>query len=137
MFGSSWEREITFGEDVWRVRASHPGAFIASVDGVDVGIGGVFEIDGRWAINGVWVAPAHRGSGVVDALVETCAEFVLARGGDVVQLGVIDSNARGVAAYTRLGFVPDGTSVTLPDGRVEIMMSRPLSSDGGKPHTAR
>lgn len=136
MFGSSWERESTFGEDVWRGRASHPGAFIASIDGMDVGIGGVYEIDGRWSINGVWVSPAHRGQGVVDALVEACAAFVVSRGADTIHLGVIDSNVRGVAAYSRLGFVPDGTSVTLPDGRVEIMMSRSLSSEGAQPHAA-
>ncbi|WP_372968866.1 GNAT family N-acetyltransferase [Microbacterium sp.] len=137
MFGSSWERESAFGEDVWRGRASHPGAFIASIDDADVGIGGVYEIDGRWSINGVWVSPAHRGQGVVDALVEACAEFVVARGADAVHLGVIDSNARGVAAYTRLGFVPDGASVTLRDGRVEIMMTRSLSGEGGQPRAGR
>ncbi|OAN41176.1 GNAT family N-acetyltransferase [Microbacterium sp. H83] len=126
MFGSTWQREVDFDDEVWQTRASHPGAFLADIDGVDVAIGGVYETGGRWVINGVWVAPDQRGRGAVDAIVEACVGFVASRGAEVIHLGVIADNARGVAAYRRLGFVPDGRSETLADGRLEIMMSRPV-----------
>ena len=132
MFGSTLQRESAFGDDVWRSRSTHPGAFIASIDGEDVGIGGVYDMSGRWVVNGVWVAPGHRGQGAVDALMVACVDYVSSRGADTIHLGVMESNPRGIAAYTRLGFAPDGTSETLPDGRIEIMMSRPVATAGAE-----
>lgn len=129
MFGSSFGREARFTEDEWVARSARPATFIATRGGIDVGVAGAYEFDAGWCVMGMWVAPAARGTGIVDELVDACAKQVRSAGGDVVHLWVIDSNTRGVRAYRRLGFNPSGLTERLSDGRVEISMSRTLSSD--------
>src|SRR4051794_37678111 len=60
MFGSTSVRERAFDEAEWRGRAERPATFLASCGGVDVGMAGVYELDGGWTVAGMWIAPDQR-----------------------------------------------------------------------------
>ena len=92
MFGSTLAKEQSFDEAEWRRRAARPATFLASRDGVDVGMAGVYEFDWGWFVMGMWLAPVARGTGVVEALVHACESVAQAAGATTVALGVMEDN---------------------------------------------
>lgn len=76
-------------------------------------------------IVGVFVDPAHRGAGVIDALLDAAADWTAQRGFDTVGLDVHVDNARAQGAYRRAGFVATGEEFTTSIGR-ERAMTRSL-----------
>jgi len=74
---------------------------------------------------GVWVQPAHRGTGVIGRLVDEVAGWSGEHGVGRLRLLVHQDNGRAQAAYRKLGFAPTGITVPLAAG-VEIEMSRQL-----------
>jgi GNAT superfamily N-acetyltransferase len=112
--------------------------FVAVVDGEWVGSATVLVratgqrdhlgriMDDRQAlVVGVYVAPAQRGSGAIDLLLATGAEWAAGLGLDRLELDVHRDNHRAQAAYRRAGFVPTGETLTSRIGP-EIVMARPL-----------
>jgi len=123
-FGSTLAREEAFDEDEWRTRAQRPSTVIASVDGQDVGLAGVYQFDEVWQVTSMWVRPEHRGRGVVDGLL-AAGEALVRRAGDRrMHLWVFEDNARGLGAYRRAGFAPTGGRQHGRDGRDEIELDR-------------
>lgn len=71
--------------------------------------------DERAWLVGVWVDPAHRGSGVLDALVRAQMEWARGTlGADRIYLHVGETNPRARGAYERLGFRATGVVETFP-----------------------
>lgn len=128
MFGSTLAKEQSFDEAEWRRRAARPATFLASRDGVDVGMAGVYEFDGGWFVMGMWLAPVARGTGVVEALVHACESVAQTAGATTVALGVMEDNPRGRRAYVRLGYDFTGTREHVRDGRDELFMTKTLRS---------
>ncbi len=128
MFGSTVAKEQAFDEAEWRGRAARPATFLASRDGVDVGIAGVFDLDGEWWLMGMWLAPDARGTGVVEALVRACESVAQEAGATTVRLGVMEDNPRGRQAYVRLGYQFTGELEHVRDGRSQLLMAKPLPS---------
>jgi ribosomal protein S18 acetylase RimI-like enzyme len=128
MFSSTLSREREFDESEWHRRAQRPVTFLASRGPWDVGLAGVHEFEAQWTIVGMWVSPAARGTGVVDALVEACETAARQAGADAIVLGVMEDNRAGCRAYRRLGYRPTGQREHLRDGRYEIWMTKRLSS---------
>ncbi|MFC4785459.1 GNAT family N-acetyltransferase [Nocardioides sp. MAHUQ-72] len=126
MFGSNLVREESFDEAEWRRRARRPATFLAALDGVDVGMAGAYELDDGWSIMGMWIAPAARGTGVVEALAHACESVARAAGATTIGLGVMEDNPRGRRAYVRLGYDFTGEREHVRDGRDELFMSKPL-----------
>lgn len=127
MFGSTLTREQAFDEAEWRKRAARPATFIASRDGVDVGLAGVFFEDATgWSVMSMWIAPAARGTGVVEALIHACEAVAREAGASQVTLGVMEDNLRGRRAYSRLGYALTGVREHVREGRDELMMAKPL-----------
>lgn len=63
------------------------------------------EIDnGRFLIDGICVAPAHRNRGIGAALIDALCTEAARRGYGAIRLEVIDSNLRARALYERKGF---------------------------------
>ena len=56
----------------------------------------------------MWVAPARRGQGVADGLVEAVCEQARQAGAGTITLWVTEVNDRARAFYRRLGFAPTG-----------------------------
>ena len=87
-FGSTLERELTFGDDLWQQRISRAATFLALLDGHPVGTATAiaddpddeFAVPGAWQLVGMWVAAGARGRGVADRLVEAVADHVRGAG---------------------------------------------------------
>lgn len=126
MFGSNVAKEQAFDEAEWRRRAARPATFLASRDGVDVGMAGVYEVDGEWFLMGMWLAPAVRGTGVVEALVHACEAVAQDAGVTTLALGVMEDNLRGRRAYARLGYHDTGEREPVRDGVDELFMAKTL-----------
>ncbi len=73
---------------------------------------------------GVYVAPSHRGTGLLGRLVDAAHDWARDRGAEALTLDVHVDNARAQAAYRRLGFVPTGETFSSAIG-AEIVMRRP------------
>lgn len=71
----------------------------------------------------VYLAPSHRGRGVLDRLIEAGASWARGHGCDTLYLDVHEDNARAQAAYRRLGFTPTGGTIVGQNGR-ELEMSK-------------
>jgi ribosomal protein S18 acetylase RimI-like enzyme len=125
-FASTWAREQAFDETQWRQRAARPATFIASRDGVDVAMAGVYELDDGWWVMGMWIAHAARSTGVLEALLDACESVARAAGASTVTLGVMEDNARGRRAYRRVGYADTGAREHVRDGRDELMMAKTL-----------
>jgi GNAT superfamily N-acetyltransferase len=76
----------------------------------------------------VYVAPEHRGQGLLDELVGRCAIWARQQGQKALRLEVHERNARAQRAYARLGFVATGERAPypLPPYGEELLMERPL-----------
>lgn len=143
-FLTTYEQEIARDPAFWDARA-------ASGASGDAGAMFVVETQGEWAgsatvlvrragdvdhtgrrrteahagIVGVFVDPAHRGSGAIDALLDAAADWARALGFETLSLDVHVDNGRAQAAYRRAGFVATGEEFTTSIGR-ELAMTRSL-----------
>jgi RimJ/RimL family protein N-acetyltransferase len=87
-----------------------------------------FLRDGAAWLAGVYVAPAHRGSGLLAELADRCAAWAREQGMTTLRLEVHEDNARAQRAYARLGFTATGerTPYDLDPTRDELTMERRL-----------
>lgn len=127
------ERAEGHDDELWRSR-------VAASD-VRESVVGIDE-DGRWiaqmvvllappppTLVGVWVDPAHRGSGVAELLLQELAERVRASGATRLRLQVGEGNLRARRFYERMGFVATGDIERYPGHPVaEHEMVRDLTS---------
>jgi RimJ/RimL family protein N-acetyltransferase len=74
----------------------------------------------------VYITPAHRGSGVLDDLVDAVARWSIEAGRPELMLEVVVGNDRAVRAYERLGFADTGVRVPHPvlPALTELQMRR-------------
>ena len=84
------------------------------------------EEPGATVVFAVYITPAHRGTGILAALVEAVAEWSVAMGRSELMLEVVVGNDRAVRAYERLGFTDTGVRVPHPiiPGLLELQMRR-------------
>lgn len=73
----------------------------------------------------VYVAPEHRGRGILAGLVAAGEHWARTQGCDILFLDVHEDNARARSAYARLGFAATGATILGQNGR-ELEMSRNL-----------
>ena len=74
---------------------------------------------------GVYVRPAARSTGAIDALLAAAAEWVAGLGLRELRLDVHRDNLRAQAAYRRAGFTPTGETFSSALG-AELVMVAPL-----------
>jgi GNAT superfamily N-acetyltransferase len=131
-FGELHADAAVLSDDEWETRWTRPGLRLLAYDGDEpVGMaGGFVHEDGRKIIFGVYVRPAARGQGVLEALVDRVQQWAAP---DPLHLDVHVDNGRARSAYLRLGFVEDGrvTPGGGIDGRDLLGMVRPLQAGGG------
>jgi ribosomal protein S18 acetylase RimI-like enzyme len=131
-FGSTYERERTFGEAKWRARIAFGAKYLAWVGGRVAGHAGGVPSDGdprAVDLVSMWVRPAGRGLGVGEALVATVAAWARAQAAARLDLWVTDTNGPARRLYERCGFTPTGERRPLPSdpSLFEIQMTRPLA----------
>lgn len=110
-FGSTYEREIAFGEADWRTRLTRGGPIVAELDGRIVGCAaGVPDADDPSTVEvyAMWVAASARGGGAAGALIESIVSDAREAGAKRVHLWVTETNERARAFYRRHGFTETG-----------------------------
>src|SRR3954447_12231754 len=103
--------------DSYRARIAQAAAgnqvaqFVADPGGRLIGHAGgtvLPEEPGTTVVFAVYITPARRGTGILDALIEAVAEWSVAMGRRELMLEVVVGNDRAVRAYERLGFRDTG-----------------------------
>lgn len=138
-FGSTYAKESTFDESVWRERIERSQTdqsccYLAIDDERDAevacGIAGAFvEKDPfRATLFSMWVAPRHRRRGVGQKLVKACVDWCRTRGITTMDLLVTDWNVEALRFYEGLGFKKSGKSEPYPNApnMVELEMVKEL-----------
>ena len=124
-------------ESDWHERAAALSAgcdsalFLAERGDDWVGVAGGFADDhGGTTVFTVYVDPAARGQGVLEALIDAVAAWSVTCGRDTLYLDVTVENPRAHAAYRRLGFVATGRTQPHPlyPEVTEIEMTRPAEA---------
>ena len=130
-FGSTAADAEKLDEQEWRRRLEQRAVFIGEVTNQRVGlVAGIGGEEPRMAeLVSMWVAPAWRGHGVGDHLVEAVLAWAADEGFTGVQLWVAEGNTRAERLYARHGFEPTGRIQPM-DGegaaRLEFEMRRKL-----------
>jgi GNAT superfamily N-acetyltransferase len=130
-FGTTAAEAEQLDEPEWRRRVEHRAAFLADVSGQPVGLAAGILGDRPYEAEliSMWVAPAWRGHGVGDRLVEAVLAWAAAGGFTSVRLWVATDNAPAERLYARHGFASTGRTQAMgahvPD-RVEVEMRRSL-----------
>lgn len=112
-FGQSYEDAASRPTEYFRQAVSGPDAIYAAfADDAPVGIAGFRLFDGhktahRGLLWGVYVTPAHRGTGLSRQLVEAVIAYAGARVAQL-HLRVVTVNAGAYSLYRQLGFEPYG-----------------------------
>lgn len=118
-FASTYEREAAFDEATWRSRTQSSAQFFA-IDGEQiVGIAAGYHDpvdcapDERSVVS-MWVAPSHRGQGIVALLVDAIADWARHDGAAALRLDIATGNDSARQAYLRAGFVVTGSAKPMP-----------------------
>jgi GNAT superfamily N-acetyltransferase len=133
-FGSTYAAEVGRPQSAWceRVRSGSSGderaIFLAFASGECIGLAGCVEDDlgADKQLVSMWVAPAHRGTGVATELIEAVLDWARGTGARSVGLWVTRGNDRAHALYARHGFEVTGDVQPLPSDpcKDEIRMVR-------------
>ena len=131
-FGSTAEAAERVMEAEWRRRLEQRAVFLADVLNQRVGIAAGIAGDAHLGAEliSMWVAPAWRGHGVGDRLVDAVLAWAVGQGFTSVSLWVATGNARAERLYARRGFAATGRQQPMGGGnldRVEFEMRRQVS----------
>ena len=136
-FGSTYEREAAFTDDVWKERiaqgaAGEDAATLLALRGEEgLGLVSAFRDDAErevFDVFGMWVAPAVRRTGLGRRLLEEIERWIAASGGTEVRLSVTNAATPAQRLYESAGYEPDGRSEPSPHtpGLVEIGLRKRL-----------
>jgi GNAT superfamily N-acetyltransferase len=107
-FGGNLEAEMQFSESEWRSKALQYIALIANVEGRDIGLMTVENLQGDFGatcwVGSCWVDSNYRKKGALRALFEYLDSEAGRRDWLVQGLGVWVDNEIAIGAYERLGF---------------------------------
>ena len=128
-FGSTYEREVAFSDEVWQGRLrpeGHAHFAVFAPNGRPVGMVAVMaDADEVYAAGlvGMWVACEVRGTGAADSLIVAAIEHARAAGFTTLRLWITDGNDRAEGCYRRHSFTRTGrTEIRARDGETEIEM---------------
>jgi predicted GNAT family acetyltransferase len=119
-YGETVDGALTHPLERWTRQASEnatgdaKATFVAEAGEAFVGTATGLARGDRTMLVSVYVAPEHRGTGLVDQLVEAVRAWSSACGRPEVALLVARENPRALAAYVRLGFVATGVTEAHP-----------------------
>ena len=132
-FGSTLEDERARKPEAW-ARWIAPGATFLVEGGHGI-VAGYHDPEDAAIVHlvSMWVAPALRGSGAADALIEALMAWAADEKAREVRLHVVHDNVRALRVYERNGFRPNGrTHVRERDGALEIEMARPVAGPAAR-----
>lgn len=119
--------EETFGYSVEQLEASQVHLVGARVGGRLVGVAGIEEQErGMAELKRFFVAPAHRGTGVADALLTALLAHAVAAGVRLVRLETGDEQHAAMGFYRRHGFVSVPRFGPYEASETSVCMERPV-----------
>lgn len=125
--GSGYTDDETFGYSAGQLDASGVHLVGALVDGRLVGLGGVeIQGDGCGELKRMYVAPAHRGQGVADAVLSALVEHAVAHQVTTLRLETGDKQHAAMAFYARHGFVVVDRFPPYLDSATSVCMQRAI-----------
>ncbi|MEV6325975.1 GNAT family N-acetyltransferase [Nocardia sp. NPDC051787] len=135
-FGSTFEVASRWTEQQWRQWMNGRTMFVAeATDMTAVGsVAGMIE-DSLPVVVSMWVAPAHRGTGLSDRLLAAVIQWAVTGRHHEIRLWVLEDNHIAQAFYRRNGFMNTGRRnrcIDWPE-RFEIEMSCVLASGPAQP----
>jgi ribosomal protein S18 acetylase RimI-like enzyme len=116
-FGSTFEREAGFADEIWKEWASEDAAgdematFLAKRAGQTVGMVAAYRDEddkGLFHVIAMWVAPEARRQGLGRALLSHAEDWIRSCGGGIVQLHVTAAATEARRLYETAGFRLDG-----------------------------
>ena len=128
---AAYPPEQRHGLAVEAIFQPHVRFFVATLDGVPAGCGGVALLDGFAEVKRMYVRPAERGRGVAQAVIGRLAAVARERGFSVLRLETGDAQHAALRLYERCGFVqcePFGDYAQMPRAAIEtsIFMQKAL-----------
>jgi GNAT superfamily N-acetyltransferase len=117
--------------DEWRRTCDAAQWFVATRESSVAGLGCVAEYpqeSPRLHLEGMWVDPAHRGSGVGIALLHHAEGYARRAGEASVGLWVVVGNDSARRFYVSHGYTATGREGPLPGGRVEREFARRIDT---------
>ncbi|WP_369130384.1 GNAT family N-acetyltransferase [Modestobacter roseus] len=127
--GGGYLAEETFGYSPEQLAASGVRLVGARADGVLAGIGGVeLQDDGVAELKRFFVLPAHRGTGVADALMAALVDHASAHGVRLLRLETGDRQQAAIRFYRRHGFAEVPRFGPYLASATSVCMARPLPS---------
>ena len=124
-FGSTYDRELAFSNDIWKSRISPQGntlhllPLLIEYDGINAGLasGAVHKQDSNSAhLYQMWVAPEFRGKGLGKALLSRIKTWAEELHLEKVLLSVTTSNTNAFNLYKSFGFMAVGNKEPLREG---------------------
>lgn len=109
------ERDEDSWHRAWRAEPPLP-RFIAAIDGTPQGMCSIVlpeDHDFQPLIISMWIAPAARGRGLGQVLLDACVGWCARNGYRRLRLGVVEDNEPATRLYTRYGFRFDGSGEPL------------------------
>ena len=129
-FCSTLEHEKEFDEPAWRSRLERAHTVFAWVGpnavGTATGKPDPHEAGGR-EIVGMWVDPAHRGTGVAAALIDELVTWARGQGSRSIALWVAEDNEPARRLYEKCGFVATGERDVMRPGVDQVRMRQSLA----------
>jgi GNAT superfamily N-acetyltransferase len=123
-FGTRFETAATWDEHNWVSQVEKLNTFIASSEGIDVGVARSAKDENdpktAWIIS-MWVAPEARGKKVASKLLQAIIEWAKKENLNSLKLDVVDSNKPAISLYENHGFIANGISGKFPEPRAHIM----------------
>ena len=111
-FGGNLESELLFTESEWRSKALQYIAVVAIVDGIDIGMMTVENLNGDFGatcwVGSCWVSPEFRKLGALRSLFSYLDERAVEKNWSTQGLGVWVDNESAIKAYEKLGFAMMG-----------------------------
>jgi len=132
-FASTYEREAAFVDAMWLHRIASSAQFLAIDQDEVVGTATGFvdpEDTTTALLVAMYVAPAARGNGIGERLVDAVVASARADGAHRVRLHVVETNPVAERLYSRCGFVRTGAMMRLPhrpdllEYEMELVLSR-------------
>jgi putative acetyltransferase len=128
--GGGYTAEETFGYSAEQLAASGVHLLGARVAGALAGIGGVeLQDDGQAELKRFYVVPAHRGSGVADAIMDALMRHALSRGVRVLLLETGNQQHAAMRFYRRHGFTEIPRFGAYVGSATSVCMRRDLPGD--------
>lgn len=118
MFGSTYQEAIAFSDRDWQSHMERGPYLVAEIDGSDVGILrlSVGDEPGTWWLYSLWIAPATRGTGLINEFLARAEALAHSSGAAHLKLDVARNNGRAISVYLRSGYetVEEGDASTDP-----------------------